>query len=183
MNCAEWEERVALYAGGDLGAEEAATVERHVGECTGCQVFLSGLTQGLAVLREAHGETALAAAGAAVRARVMARLERGRRGVWKWAFGMAGGAVVAAAVWVAMVVARPVPPVAAPRVAAARAPEVAAPRVAAAVAAPARRAARRVRPAIAKEEAEPAKPVMVKLVTDDPDVVIYWITGTTGEIE
>ena len=30
MNCGEWEERVALYAGGDLAA-----VERHVEQCAG----------------------------------------------------------------------------------------------------------------------------------------------------
>ena len=55
MNCAEWEERIALHAGGDLAPGEAAEVERHLAECAGCQVFWSGMRESLAVLREVHG--------------------------------------------------------------------------------------------------------------------------------
>jgi hypothetical protein len=29
--------------------------------------------------------------------------------------------------------------------------------------------------------AAPDKPLLVKLVTDDPNVVIYWITDTKGD--
>ena len=70
MNCSEWEERLALYAGDDLSRAERAGVERHLSECAGCQVFLSGLTQGLDELRDAHAEPVLDVHFAAVRARV-----------------------------------------------------------------------------------------------------------------
>jgi hypothetical protein len=29
--------------------------------------------------------------------------------------------------------------------------------------------------------ADPGPPIVVKLLTDDPDVVIYWITDNSGE--
>ncbi len=45
MNCAEWQERIALHAGGDLTQGEAEPVERHVAECPGCQVFWSGMKE------------------------------------------------------------------------------------------------------------------------------------------
>ena len=71
MSCVDWEERIALYAGGDLAAAEAQAVERHVAECGGCQLLLSGLRESLGLLREAHGEPVEAAHFAAVRARVI----------------------------------------------------------------------------------------------------------------
>jgi len=36
MNCADWEARVALHAGGDLTGAKAAEVEQHLGECSAC---------------------------------------------------------------------------------------------------------------------------------------------------
>jgi Putative zinc-finger len=76
MNCSEWEERLALDAGEDLGEAERAAVERHVSECAGCQVFLSGLKGSLARLKEAHEEPVAEPHFAAVRARVLSQLRR-----------------------------------------------------------------------------------------------------------
>jgi hypothetical protein len=36
MRCMGWEERVALYAGGDLPAEETGLVEQHLERCADC---------------------------------------------------------------------------------------------------------------------------------------------------
>ena len=96
MNCRDWEERIALYAGGDLPPVEAAEVERHVADCAGCQVLLSGLRQSLELLREAHGEPVDPAHFAAVRARVLAKLERECRPWWRqaWVVGPAMAALV-----------------------------------------------------------------------------------------
>ncbi len=41
MNCVEWEARVALHAGGDLAGANAMGVERHLGECSACQLLWS----------------------------------------------------------------------------------------------------------------------------------------------
>ena len=39
MSCAIWEERVALFAGGDLETGEAAAVERHLNQCAACSAL------------------------------------------------------------------------------------------------------------------------------------------------
>jgi anti-sigma factor RsiW len=167
MNCFAWEERIALYAGGDLGPVEAQAVERHVGECASCQLLLSGLRESLSLVREAHVEPVDAAHFAAVRARVLAELERRPARWWRfgWVYALAAAAVVMlVAMWPRpeqrMVVAIPPSP-AAPLVA--RVPIPAGPLY------------RETR------ERKGAETVMVKLETDDPDVVIYWIAETKGE--
>lgn len=186
MNCAKWEERVALYLGGDLASDEAAAVERHLSECTGCQVFAGGMRESLALLREAHADELPAAAYAAVRARVLEKVQR--RSARGWIFALAAAAAFAtllAIVWMRpskpVVVAhrgtsaRPEAPVIAPAIA----PDTAPP----AHVAPLVRVHRRVRPRVApvRKDALPETPLVVKMVTDDPNVVIYWITDTRGE--
>jgi hypothetical protein len=181
MNCREWEERLALYAGGDLQPPQKAEVERHVQDCAGCQLFLSGLTDGLQVLQDAHAEELAPAHFAAVRAWVLAELGGERRPWWakRRVYGLAVAALVLVlvfwrwpAAWkapqpeVAMVPAPAVLPVPPPEPV--RTVQV-------------RRHARRRPPAHPKPVPEPAQPLVVKLVTDDPDVVIYWITETRGE--
>ena len=37
MNCKDWEERIALQAGGDLTLEEAAAVDHHLADCAQCR--------------------------------------------------------------------------------------------------------------------------------------------------
>lgn len=177
MNCADWEERIALYTGGDLPDGRTAEVERHLRECAGCQVFASGLRQSLELLRGAHAGDVPAAAYAAVRMRVMGAVERRRRVRWAWA----RVAVAAVAVLLAIggvnrtmrveklpLVALAPPPV----------PEVppGTPKHVASGAAP-----RRVRPR--PHPAAKPETVLVKLETDNPDVVIYWIAETKGELK
>jgi len=178
MNCRDWEERVALHAGGDLPPAEAAEVERHLRECGGCQVLASGLRESLALLREAHDEPLAAAHFSAVRARVVAELEQERRrGAfwarrWAWSFGLAA-AVVASLVMLALRPGR-TPERPAPVVAANHPLVIADPEEPPAVPPPHRRVARRVvRPVV--PDAPNPEPLIVKLQTDDPNVVIYWI--------
>ena len=174
MNCRDWEERIALHAGGDLPPAEAAAVERHLRECAGCQVLASGMKQSLAMLKEAHDEPLAPAHFSTVRARVMAELEQKRRPLWAWAwsFGLAAAAV-ALLVTLALRPGRtperraPVVAVNHPPVVVAHEPAVPPP--------PHRRVVRRVvRPPIVPDTPDP-EPLIVKLQTDDPNVVIYWI--------
>jgi anti-sigma factor RsiW len=159
MNCVEWETQVALYAGGDLTGAKAPAVERHLGECSACQVLCSGVRESLAVLQAAHAELPAPADFTAVRSRVMSELERRARS-WRrlaWISGVAAAVVlVVLAIWPARVVPEP------PRVLARipMAPEVRMP--VRQVAAHVGRAKRRA-------------PLTVKWQTADPKIVIYWI--------
>jgi hypothetical protein len=165
MNCGDWQERIALYAGGDLAPVEVQAVERHVEECAGCQMLLSGLRQSLGLLLEAHGEPVEAAHFAAVRARVLAELERGRARAWRfaWMYAMAAAVVLlAVTMWprteqrlVLHVPHAPTAPAVAKVVVKAPLPQ--------------------------RQVTEPSETVLMKIETDNPDVVIYWIAETKGE--
>ena len=117
MNCREWEERLALYAGGDLGRSEAEEVERHTAGCPGCQVTVSGLKQAVETLRLGHAELPPDAAFGAVRARVMAALRHRRRPLWKraWIYGLAAASLAMAAALRLATPPAPVSPVAVAR--------------------------------------------------------------------
>jgi len=170
MNCVEWEERVALHAGGDLAGGEAAVVEQHLGECPACQVLWSGLREDLSMLKAAHAELPAAAHFTAVRSRVMAELERQARPWWKWSWIYGFAAVAAILMLLAVWPRGPVP--VAPRILASI-PE--APLVVAAAPAPApppRPHRERVLLAAAHRE-----PLTIKMQTADPNIVIYWIAN------
>lgn len=167
MNCAEWQERIALHAGGDLTQGEAEPVERHVAECPGCQVFWSGMKESVEALRGLQGEVPEAAAFTAVRARVMAEIE-GSRAVWRrlaWISGVAAILLVMAVLWPReKFVGLP------PRMMA----EIpSAPLVVAKVTVRDGQAGRLPHQREAMKRGR--EPLTVRLQTSDPNIVIYWI--------
>ena len=184
MNCLDWEERIALYAGGDLADPEAPAVERHIADCPGCQVFWSGLRETLGQLREAHAEELAPAHFTAVRARVLAEIERGRS-VWRRLAWISG--VGLAAVLVLGLALRPGPLPAPPRRVAVSIPQ--APLVLTREAPKADRGRQEtIVRATVREHRDTAPergrhktivrattPVLVKWQTADPNIVIYWI--------
>jgi|HubBroStandDraft_6_1064221.scaffolds.fasta_scaffold348123_2 hypothetical protein len=190
MNCFEWEERIALYSGGDLSPAEAQALERHVADCASCQLLLSGLRASLSLVQEAHSEPIDAAHFAAVRARVLAELEHAPAYRWRfarrfaWTCAMAAAVVVLIAVWPPveqrMILPMPSAPMAAPVATVAPAPTMRAisPAPVSLPIGPATvtPVQQRTRP-----QAAPTETVLVKLETDNPDVVIYWIAETKGE--
>jgi hypothetical protein len=92
-NGSEWERRIALYAGGDLRPDEAEEVERVLAECMECAAVAESYRAQRRTLATAYEEAIAPAHYAAVRARVLAELERGKRRTWCWAWV---GAVAAA---------------------------------------------------------------------------------------
>lgn len=177
MNCADWEERIALYAGGDAGPAEAAAVEQHLTECAACRAFAAEVRQSMETL----GDADLAAVRAGVLAEIAAAHRARRR--WIWAGAMAAVAAAAALVIIlAAPIAKPAPVpmvhLQLPPAPVMQMPEIAPVRRAAVV-----RVRHRTRqPAAIRPAMQPkAQPLVVKLVTDDPNVVIYWITGKSGE--
>jgi hypothetical protein len=191
MNCKNWEERIALYSGGDPGPTSGADIERHLVECAGCRTFANGIKHGLELLRSAHREPIAAAHFTAVRAGVLARLaqENEQRRPWRWWLWVPGLTAALAVVAVFLLV-RPAetPRV---RVAAAVRPSEDAPvplRPSESVVPRVR--VTRVRPhrTVAPVPRMPGppplvEPLVVKLITSDPDIVIYWIADRKGEDE
>ena len=167
MNCVEWETRVALHAGGDLMGAAATEVERHLGECPGCQEFWSGLRESLAVLQSAHAVVPDAAHFTAVRSRVMAKLQPKARPWRRLAWLSVAAAAMAALLLVALRPARVVPEP--PRLLASIPP---APQVAKA---PPALVVRPPRRRLLAASAPPRSPLTIKLQTADPNIVIYWI--------
>ena len=171
MNCRDWEERIALQAEGDLPEPEVPDTERHLAECGECRKYAQDVRSSLAVIRAAHEEPLAPAHFATLRARVLEQLPGQRRQPWRWAW--IGALVAAAAVVVVLALPRQVE---LPRIAVTPPPAPLVEPVAPAAAEP----IAPKRPAHVRRQPRPrppAEPLMVKLITDDPDVVIYWIAN------
>jgi hypothetical protein len=144
MNCADWEERVALYSSGDLAPAE---VEVHLANCPGCRLFLEKL--------EANG-TALAMLRDQP---LILRAEPVRISRWLPYAAAVALAFSVAALWKPGNVTPP------PRVRTA----VDAPRFGP-MPMPMVRTVRRVK------KPDKHESIVVKMLTSDPDVIIYWVT-------
>jgi len=209
MTCESFEPQIALLVEGDLSEMEAARVETHLRTCASCRAFRTELIESQNALKSLAREDLDPAALAAVRRRVRHALgqESGRRERWiPWALA-ASIFAVAAALWL-VALRRPEPrapeataevaprPPAAPPQSPAPTPapaveEAAAVRRAEApsraprgVPRPRRDAPPDVRESLAaapEGAAAPAEgPLVIKLVTTDPDVVIYWLVEPNG---
>ncbi|HUA63538.1 MAG TPA: zf-HC2 domain-containing protein [Verrucomicrobiae bacterium] len=176
MNCPLWEERIALYAGGDLSGGDAALVRQHLAACPECAALAAELRSHLELFRIAHAEPIAEGHFTAVRARVLEKLA-GEKRPW-WRHKPACLAAAAAMMIAILIVARPhSPTMPQPRAQARTAP---APPAVPGPAAPPPVKPRRPHRLLASATgptgpAAPVEPLVVKLVTDDPDVVIYWI--------
>jgi anti-sigma factor RsiW len=199
------EELLALYIEGDLPQVQAALIANHIDACDVCSVFAAELRESQAVLKSIQAEPVTAAALASVRTGVFREVERVEKSfVWLrlerllWSgfrrrYALAGFAIAmitAAVVWhssrpsqihTEQITAEPV------QVAAAVAED--APSV---VAAPPKvvhrgiNRTRRAKPNPPTESTLPDLPagepkqIVVKIVTDDPNIVIYWLLDGPG---
>jgi len=174
MNCRDWEERIALYAGGDLPPKEAAETRGHLQDCANCRELAAALREHGAWMRAAHQALPAAADFAAMRAGVLEQLERKQRPSARWLVWAGGLAAMAALVLVLMKSPRSEPAKPAPQVAVAKPP------VQTVETPPPRPARRRHRVYTFRSKHTP-EPLMVKLITDDPDVVIYLVVDPKGD--
>lgn len=166
MNCVEWEEQIALLAGGDLGLSETADVEQHLAGCTRCREFQAGLVATLDTVRNLHKDEIPQAHFQAVRTGVLAEIRRERR-VWRRLAWVSGVGIAAALI--AGIALKPGPLPAPPKRLAVVIPAAPiAPRVTTSVST--RTAGKTARPTRPSGE-----PLLVKLQTADPKIVIYWI--------
>ena len=174
MNCSKFETDIALYAGGDLPLGRIARVEAHLADCAACRALAEDLRAEQALLSELRDSPLEDAMLAQVRQRVLVEI---RRAGFSPRGALAPLLALAAALLLAVVLLWPRHhPGAAHRLAAAsHAVQAEAGRGPAAAhgAAPLIRKSRhhlRRTPA-----AQPGPPLLVQFVTDDPNIVVYWL--------
>ncbi|HTM49316.1 MAG TPA: zf-HC2 domain-containing protein [Bryobacteraceae bacterium] len=174
MSCPAFEPLIALYVEGEASGGEAVQVEQHLPGCAACRELLEDLQSTQSALKDLRMEPVDPALVAAVRAGVLSGIDGRRRLFWPWAAALAAAIGLAA-----ILLAPPRKPGSPPMpVAVARppAPAMEPPRRELPVSrAKVRRPRRRSKPE------HPAEPLVVKMLTDDPDVVIIWLVDQTGD--
>ncbi len=169
MSCPEWEHQIALDAGGDLEPDEARRLHEHLEVCPDCRRLVDEMRENQQALG-ALGEEELALGS--VRERVLARIDRPRRFGFAWAWGIAAAVAVAGLV-IGLVRTEPVEPPQ-PRVAV-QAPHFDLPPVAKPKKPLANARGSEASILSRDRQGAVAEPMVVKLLTPDPDVVIYWL--------
>jgi len=194
MKCRYSENDIALFVEGDLTAARHREIDSHLVACDACRDVAVALRESQAVFKTLRQDAVSAAALASVRSRVLAEVNAsGFRGTWaRWIYAVSGAvlALIVGAVWAAYKQLEPpavefstkFQPPAVPAVAG-MVPEAAVPKPVP-VRKPTSRPSR-ARPAdrvivAAQPEARPAKPLLMKLFTDDPNIVIYWLLDDSG---
>ena len=178
MTCREYEPLVALHVTDDLGDRVVELrVERHLEECAACRELLRDLQASQAMLRELPAVDP--AFLAAVRTEVLTRVGKKHRAAWIWAVPCA--AALAMVFLVAPRGVEPRKPAPAPIVRMSRPPansarSEATPVVSGQPSARIGRGRRRRR----RIEAG-AAPLVVKMLTSDPNIVIIWLVDQPGD--
>ena len=174
MTCRDYEPLIALYVEGDLVDRE---LERHLAGCSDCREVLEDLRVSQAALKELS--VVDAAFLSAVRSGVLGKIERRRRSAWPWIAALA--AVAALIVAVLMAPRKPALIVKAPVSGGAVRDRTPVRTSAIAQAAP---KAKRSRPGgrlRTRGSAPPSEPLVVKMLTDDPNIVIIWLVEQRGD--
>jgi len=191
MSCDAFEKLIALDAGDDLAPAEAARVRAHLDACPGCRELARNVAESRVALKalseDAPDEDALAPWRRNLMARIEAAPRRPALG-WRWTWA-AAVAMALLALLVIRTIPRHAPPP--PALLARVTPPAIPPALLALVAPPAILPAppsvepRPARPAHSHARHRPAptpapEPLLVKLETSDPNVVIYWILEGKG---
>ena len=199
MKCSDFERLVALYVEEDLHEAERASVEAHLRTCSTCWDLAEDLKESQSVFKAIRQDVPAAAALSNLRERVMSEVEGLQSASWferlfPGAFrrraALAGVLVLVAGYGVWQFARVPAAgPASVPQVpvqtAASRppAPVVVAPPMVAETKAPAPKRVRRKAPGLVPLPASEQAPqqVTIKLLTDDPNVIIYWLVDEKGD--
>jgi hypothetical protein len=208
MKCAYSPNEVALYIEGDLPADLACEVQAHLTSCAVCRDIAAELRESQTMLKSLRQDAVSPTALASVRSRVFEEIRAETRPVWgRWVYAVAGTVFVAIlgvglATYVRIApdvrvqqltktdeLANPLLTKEEPREAPGLSPT---PEVPAKVTTPASPRAARARPPLLRKEGnnsrletpptspDPSKQLVVKLLTDDPKIVIYWLVDQPG---
>ena len=204
MNCAEFEEQIALFVENDLSDAEVTGVEQHLESCAECREFAAELRESQAMVKGLRREPIDDAVFADVRAHVIRHVSNVRPApLWpKYAIAATLLVMLTAAAWWRT---RPAIPAGVPAESAqvGPGPAFSPPRttlpspgnglIAANVTRVRQRRAQKrssENASLARQnvqQASPAhpqvghsEPLVVKLLTNDPQVVIYWLVDQNG---
>ena len=170
MSCKKLESDIALYVGGDLPAPRTARVESHLSECADCRALAEDLRAGQRLLGELRDDPLEDAMVAQVHGGVMAKVrtaEASPRGALAPLLAVAAATVLAVILFWPRHSPEPakiarVQPAPLATIAPAQRVKIV----------PARHRLVRRRRARAPQ---PGPPLLVQLVTNDPNIVIYWL--------
>jgi anti-sigma factor RsiW len=186
MKCRYSEHDVALFVEGDLEPAKSAELEVHLVTCEVCRELEADVRESQMVLKSLRQEMLSSAALSAVRSRVLEQVSETRvRPMWgRWVYALAG-AMFVAVVSVSVVLHNAKPEIKA--VAEVMHPDVVVPSARPSVEvepivppAPVERRKHRSSSSNNQSISEPTtseapQEVVVKLLTDDPNIVIYWL--------
>jgi hypothetical protein len=166
MNCGRSESMIALDVEGDLPMRHAARLASHLESCVGCRQFAEEMRESQVWWKSLKLETPPASIVTEVRWQKPGRTLPWP--FWRWAaFALTAGLFLATLAGVVLHPPAPLPP----RL-----------KTAVAVPVPPRVPVARVNPPVRKRRHEPkSETLLVKLETNDPDVVIYWLVDHKGD--
>ena len=179
MRCPKFELLIALYVENDLAQAEARALESHLAECDGCREFAAQMRESQAVLKALRTEFVDDAVLLQVRTEVLSAASHRQRVVAWPRYAIAAGLVLtllAGWMWqmrpMARLESRPI------------VANVSTPPLPVTVPAPQARTRTRL-PRVRRDRPQPApvfksEPLVVKMITDDPQVVIYWLVDQNG---
>jgi hypothetical protein len=165
MKCGRYESMIALDVEGDLSARHAARLALHLESCAGCRLFAEEMRESQTWWKSLKLETPPSSVVTEV------RWQKPRR-IIPWPFLRWASLAVTAGFLLAMLAG-----------VVSRRPELVPPKVEVATAkvAPPSAPAVGVKASVRKRRRAPKpEPLFVKLVTDDPEVVIYWLVDRHG---
>jgi hypothetical protein len=189
MACRDFEQLVALYVEEDLDAVDRHRIERHLRGCGACAALAEDLRESQALFKSLRQNLPDEAMLVSVRNEVLVEIQAASRGWADVLFGvyrqratLAGVILllVGSVVWfhegepVSPIPVAPspvAPPVAVPN----DVPREPTPKVAAV-----RAKVRTTRPT-PPDPADPPQQITIKLLTDDPNVIIYWLVDENGD--
>ncbi len=165
MNCGRFESMIALDVEGDLPVRQSARLAQHLEDCSGCRQFAEEMRASQAWWKSVRLEAPPPSVLTEVR-----WPKPGRTIFWPWLRW--APLAVTAGLFMAMLAGMM-----------SRRPELAPPKleIAAVVPVPPTLPVARVNPVRKRPPKPKPEPLLVKLVTDDPEVVIYWLVDRKGD--
>jgi len=184
MTCVDFEKLIALDVEGDLPKQKTGSVAAHLGTCRQCQEFAGKLQASQALLKELGQEAPDEAALQEVRRGILNRLpnEAGPKAYPVWRFALGAG-LVTILILAAIILRRPTrTPVMQAKVQTPAATEAIRRTPTAPPPSPAHHpkkggdvtARKSFSGALRASAKRQPEPLMIKLLTDNPNVVIYW---------